>query len=79
MKRRTAWVLVAAVAAVAVGAAAVGALALVLRGSQGRSWTSGQGYLYLDLHDEIPEQPPVELPNFFEKRPTPLRVLRSRR
>src|SRR5437667_222367 len=33
MKKRTAWVLVAGVAAVAVGAAGVGALALVLRDS----------------------------------------------
>ena len=39
MKRRTAWILVAGVAAVAIGAAAVGALALMLRGAieaQGR-------------------------------------------
>ena len=77
MKKRTAWVLVAAVAAVAVGAAAVGALALMLRGAQGGggSWTSGNGYLYLNLHDEIPEELPTELPSLFEKRPAPLRVL----
>jgi protease-4 len=75
MKKRTAWILVAAVAAVAVGAAAVGALALMLRGSEGGSWTSSNGYLYLNLHDEIPEQPPSELPSLFEKRPAPLRVL----
>src|SRR5712691_9176181 len=75
MKKRTAWILVAAVAAVAVGAAAVGALALMLRGTEGGSWTSNTGYLYLNLHDEIPEQPPAELPSLFEKRPAPLRVL----
>jgi protease IV len=75
MKKRTAWILVAAVAAVAIGAAAVGALALMLRGAEGGSWTSNNGYLYLNLHDEIPEQPPAELPSLFERRPAPLRVL----
>ncbi|HEY8149301.1 MAG TPA: signal peptide peptidase SppA [Vicinamibacteria bacterium] len=79
MKKRTAWILVAGVAAVAIGAAAVGALALMLRGAGGResaSWTSGSsGYLYLNLHDEIPEQNPAELPSFLERRPAPLRVL----
>src|ERR1043165_360201 len=79
MKKRTAWILVAGVAAVAIGAAAVGALALMLRGAGGgdsASWSSGsEGFLYLNLHDEIPEQNPAELPNFLEKRPAPLRVL----
>ncbi|HYU15517.1 MAG TPA: hypothetical protein VEL05_05590, partial [Candidatus Acidoferrum sp.] len=79
MKKRTAWILVAGVAAVAIGAAAVGALALMLRGAGGgerASWTSGSsGYLYLNLNDEIPEQNPAELPSFLEKRPAPLRVL----
>ena len=77
MKKRTAWILVAAVAAVAIGAAAVGALALMLRGSSsdGGSWASSGGYLNLNLGDEIPEQPPSELPNFLERRPAPLRVL----
>jgi protease-4 len=75
MKKRTAWILVAGVAAVAIGAAAVGALALMLRGSEGGSWASGTGYLYLNLRGEIPEQPPAELPSFLEKRPAPLRVL----
>src|SRR5437764_13234812 len=76
MKKRTAWILVAAVAAVAIGAAAVGALALMLRGGDGVSWSSSGGYLYLNLGDEIPEQPPAqELPSFFEKKPAPLRVL----
>ncbi|HUG54237.1 MAG TPA: signal peptide peptidase SppA [Vicinamibacteria bacterium] len=75
MKKRTAWILVAGVAAVAVGAAAVGALALVLRGSGGGTWTGSGGYLYLNLHDEFPEQPPSELPAFLERRPATLRVL----
>src|SRR6185503_1568562 len=78
MKRRTAWALVAAVAAVAVGAAAVGAVALVLRGHQGggasASW-AGHSYLYLELDSEIPEQPPSELPTFLERRPPSLRTL----
>jgi hypothetical protein len=62
MKKRTAWILVAGVAAVAIGAAAVGALALMLRGAGGgesASWSSSsEGYLYLNLRDEIPEQSP---------------------
>lgn len=79
MKRRTAWALVAAVAAVAVGAAAVGAVALVLRSHQGAgtstaSW-AGRSYLYLELDSEIPEQPPNELPTFLERRPPSLRTI----
>jgi protease IV len=76
MKRRTAWVLVAGVAAVAVGAAAVGAVALVLRGQKGQSasW-AGRSYLYLNLNEEIPEQPPTELPTLLERRPPTLRTL----
>jgi protease-4 len=76
VKKRTAWVLVAAVAAVAVGAAAVGALALLLRGGQESttSW-AGKSHLYLNLDREIPEQPPVELPSFLERRPPTLRTL----
>jgi protease IV len=76
MKRRTAWILVAAVAAVAIGAAAMGALALMLRGRQTASASfAGKSYLYLDLDGEIPEQPPVELPSFLERRPPTLRTL----
>jgi protease-4 len=75
MKKRTAWVLVAAVAAVAIGAAAVGALALLLRGHESGSTWAGKSYLYLNLDGEIPEQPPVELPNFLERRPPTLRTL----
>ena len=75
MKKRTAWILVAGVAAVAIGAAAVGALALMLRGSDGGSWAASGGYLSLNLHGEIPEQPSAELPSLFERRPAPIRVL----
>ena len=75
MKKRTAWVLVAAVAAVAIGAAAVGALALLLRGSNATTSWAGKSYLYLNLDGAIPEQPPVELPNFLERRPPTLRTL----
>src|SRR5688500_16085015 len=75
MKKRTAWILVAAVAAVAIGAAAVGALALLLRGTESTTTWAGKSYLYLNLDNEIPEQPPVELPNFLERRPPTLRTL----
>jgi protease-4 len=75
MKKRTAWVLVAGIAAVAIGAAAVGALALVLRGSKGgMAWTSNS-YLYLRLEGEVPEQPPADFGSFLERRPTSLRTL----
>ncbi len=68
--------LVAAVAAVAIGAAAVGALALLLRGNQSSSSTwAGKSYLFLNLDREIPEQPPLELPSFLERRPPTLRTL----
>ena len=40
MKRRTAWVLVAGVAAVAIGAATVGALALLVRGGLARRFSA---------------------------------------
>src|SRR5688572_2773139 len=75
MKKRTAWVLVAGVAAVALGAAAVGALALVLRGgSSGSSWGSNS-YLFLNLQESIPEETPTELGSFLERRPPSLRTL----
>jgi protease-4 len=74
MKKRTAWVLVAGIAAVAIGAAGVGALALVLRGSKGVSWTS-DSYLYLRLEGEVPEQPPADFGSFLERRPASLRTL----
>src|SRR6185503_20250722 len=74
MKRRTAWVLVAGVAAVAIGAAAVGGLALALRG-RGTGW-SANNYLYLDLQGEIPEEPPSsDLGTIFERQPPSLRTL----
>jgi len=73
MKRRTAWILVAGVAAVAIGAAVVGGLALVLRG-RGPSW-SANNYLYLDLQGEIPEEPSSEIGSIFERQPPSLRTL----
>jgi protease-4 len=74
MKRRTAWILVAGVAAVAVGAAAVGGLALALRG-RGAGW-SANNYLYLDLQGEISEEPPSsDLGTLFERQPPSLRTL----
>ena len=76
MKKRTAWVLVACVAALAIGAAAVGALALVLRGgSGGGARLGGQTYLTLDLTGEIPEDPPSDIGNLFERRPPSLRTV----
>jgi protease IV len=54
----------------------VGALALLLRGHESSSSTwAGRSYLYLNLDREIPEQPPVELPSFLERRPPTLRTL----
>jgi protease-4 len=73
MKRRTAWILVAGVAAVAIGAAVVGGLALVLRG-RGPTW-SANNYLYLDLQGEIPEEPSSEIGSIFERQPPSLRTL----
>ena len=73
MKKRTAWILVAGVAALAVGAAAVGVLALAMRGRGGS--LSSRGYLYLDLQGEIPEQPSSELGTFLERKPPSLRAL----
>ena len=77
MKKRTAWVLIAAVAAVSLGAAAVGAVALVLRGARPTApFTASNSYLSLNLSGQIPEEPPAsELPAFFERRPPSLRTL----
>jgi protease-4 len=73
MKKRTAWILVAGVAALAIGAAGVGVLALAMRGPGGS--LSSRSYLDLDLEGEIPEQPPSELGTFLEKKPPSLRAL----
>ena len=73
MKKRTAWILVAGVAALAVGVSAVGLLALVLSGRGGS--LSSRSYLYLDLDGDIPEQPSSELGTFLERRPPSLRAL----
>lgn len=74
MRKRTAWLLVAGVAAVAVGAAALGGLALALKGHGGSPFGGGN-YLLLSLQAEIPEQPPSEIGSFLERRPPSLRIL----
>jgi protease-4 len=74
MKRRTAWVLVAAVAAVSVGAAIVGAIALMMRGPRGLV-LGGDRYLALTLAGEIPEQPASQIGGFLERQPPSLRTL----
>jgi protease-4 len=75
VKKRTAWILVAAVAAVAIGAAAVGSLALLLRGGGGGGLTSSN-YLFVRLEGDVPEQPPgSELEAVFERRPPSLRSI----
>ncbi len=76
MKKRTAWVLAAGVAALALGAAAVGAVAVVLRGGSRSSlgWSGGQ-YLSLDLAGELPEQPASGLAGLLEARPPSLRTV----
>jgi len=70
VRRRTAWILAAAVAAVAVGAAAVGAVALLVR-SGGRtavSWGAGGAYLALDVDGALPEEAPSGVGGLFEAR-----------
>jgi protease-4 len=76
MKRRTAWLLAAGVAAVALGAAAVGAVALVVRGGRpSAGWPGGGGYLALDVSGDMPEEPSSGLSSLFESRPPSLRAL----
>jgi protease IV len=76
MKRRTAWVLAAGVAAVAIGAAAVGAVALVVRGGRpSGGWTGGSRYLALDADGEMPEEPSSGLSGLLESRPPSIRAL----
>jgi protease-4 len=76
MRKRTAWLLAAGVAAVALGAAAVGAVALVVRGSRSSAgWTGGSAYLALDVSGEIPEEPSSGLSGLLEARPPSMRAL----
>jgi len=75
MKRRTAWILVAGVAAVSIGAAAVGAVAYVLRQSSGAPALSGNSCVTLDVEGDIPEAPPMEFGALFERRPPSLKTL----
>ncbi|HXY41743.1 MAG TPA: S49 family peptidase, partial [Vicinamibacteria bacterium] len=75
MKRRTAWVLAAGMAALALGAAAVGAVALVLRGGRAPvGWPGGAQVLSLDI-DTLPEESPPGFASFLENRPPSLRRL----
>jgi protease-4 len=76
VKKRTAWVLVAAVAAVSLGAAAVGGVALLLRGGSAGG-ASGRSYLHVDLERGMPEQSPSELGELFETKTPALRQLVS--
>jgi protease-4 len=76
MKRRTAWVLAAGVAAVALGAAAVGAVALLVRGGgPAAGWAGGSRYLALDVDGDMPEEPSSGLSGLFESRPPSVRAL----
>ncbi|HVO13222.1 MAG TPA: signal peptide peptidase SppA [Vicinamibacteria bacterium] len=76
MKRRTAWVLAAGMAALALGAAAVGVVALVLRGGRAPvvGWPGGAQVLALDV-DALPEESPPGFAGFLENRPPSLRRL----
>ncbi len=77
MKKRTAWVLAAGLAAVALGAAAVGAVAVMVRGG-GRSslaWSAGGQYLSLDLDGALPEQAASGLAGLLEAKAPSLRTL----
>lgn len=76
MRRRTAWVLAAGVAALALGAAAVGAVALVVRGGRpSAGWPGGSGYLALDVDGGLPEEPLSGLGTLFESRAPSVRAL----
>lgn len=76
MKKRTAWILAAGVAAVALGVAFMGALALVLRGS-GRPLSpwGGDAYLSVTLDGDLAEEPSSEVDILFGARRPTLRVL----
>jgi len=76
MKKRTAWVLAAAVAALALGAAAVGAVALVLRGGGSARLALGSTpFLALDLSGDLPEETSAGFAGLFESHPPSLRGL----
>jgi protease-4 len=75
LKKRTVWILVAAVAAVSLGAAAVGMVALALRGGGGPRG-GGSRYLAVELEGDVPEAPPSsELETLLERRPASLRTI----
>jgi protease-4 len=67
VKKRTAWILAAGVAAVALGAAFMGGLALVLRKGGGGSFTGwgGDAYLSLAVDGDVAEQPASDVDTIF--------------
>ncbi len=75
MRKRTAWVLAAAVTALALGAAAVGAVALLLRGSGSRLALGATPYLALEVSGDLPEETSSGFAGLFEDRAPSLRGL----
>jgi protease-4 len=77
LKKRTAWIVVAGVAAVSIGAAGVGLVAFLLRGPSGLTFSAGgPRYLELKLEGAIPEAPPpTDLGPFADRRPPTLHTL----
>ena len=77
MRKRTAWVLAAAVVALALGAAAVGAVALLVRGGGRPSmqWGKGSQYLSVDLSGGVPEEPAAGFDALFGGGPPSLQRL----
>jgi protease-4 len=76
MKKRTAWVVAAAVAALALGAAAVGLVALVVRGgAPSMAWPAGAQYLAIEVGGDLAEEPARGLTGLLESHPPSLRAL----
>jgi protease IV len=77
VKKRTAWILAAGVAAVALGAAFMGVLALVLRKGGGGSLATwgGESYLAMAVDGDVAEQPASEVDTLFTSPRPSLRGL----
>lgn len=77
MKKRTAWVVAAGVAALALGAAAVGLVALALRGGRPALALSpgAAHYLRLEVEGSLADEPAGGLAGILESRPPSLRGL----